>query len=80
MLSSLLAPRSGSDFANADDEGLKIGSRCRLSALGCKRLPGQVDNICTVVGSGKTKNQIRVKFDDSKTPQTLHRSYLDQSK
>jgi hypothetical protein len=54
-----------------------LGTRCRLSVLGAQRFPRGVNNYCTVVGKGKTKNQIRVKFDGEKTPQTLHRSYLE---
>ncbi|MDB5514291.1 MAG: hypothetical protein JWQ17_1049 [Tardiphaga sp.] len=57
-----------------------IGTRCRLSVLGAQRLPRVVNNTCIVVGNGKTKNQIRVKFAGEKTPQTLHRSYLEMAR
>jgi hypothetical protein len=57
-----------------------VGTRCRLSELGAQRLPRVVNNYCTVVGNGKTKNQIRVKFNGEKTPQTLHRSYLETAR
>jgi hypothetical protein len=61
-----------------DKEYLKAGSRCRLSARGLKSMPRQTQHVCTVVGVGKTGNQLRVKFDGSKTTQTLHRSYLEE--
>jgi len=56
---------------------IEIGARCRLSALGSQHMPRQTRSNCTVVGSGMTKNQVRVKFDGSKTARTLHRSYLE---
>jgi hypothetical protein len=59
-----------------DEEFLKAGSRCRLGALDSKHMPRQTRSYCTVIGVGKTKNQVQVKFDGSKTAQTLHRSYL----
>ena len=66
--------------SKADKEYLRVGSRCRLSSLGLKNMPRQTQHVCTVVGAGKTRNQIRVKFDGSKTAQTLHRSYLEETK
>jgi hypothetical protein len=41
-------------------------------------MPRQTQHVCTVVGAGKTGNQVRVKFDGSRTAQTLHRSYLEE--
>jgi hypothetical protein len=63
-----------------DEEFLKAGSRCRLSALGSKHMPRQTRSYCTVIRVGKAKNQVRVKLDGSKTAQTLHRSYLEPNR
>ena len=51
-----------------------IGSRCQVKANGSPRLQGRMG---TVVGWTQTKNGIRIVFDGSKSPQTLHRSYLE---
>src|SRR5258708_19231396 len=81
MLSQLIeqrkAPQTKSGLANTSEPLLKVGSRCRLSALGSKSIPRQVDNYCTVVGEGKTKNKIPVRFDGVRTAQTLHSTYLE---
>jgi hypothetical protein len=60
-----------------DEEFLNAGSRCRLGALDSKHMPRQTRSYCTVIGAGKTENQVRVNFDGSKTAQTLHRSYVE---
>lgn len=59
-------------------EEIKVGMRCRLSALGLKKMPRQSRLDGTVVGVGRTINQVRVRFDGYKSAQTLHRSYLEE--
>jgi hypothetical protein len=65
-------------LTDSDNQILPVGTRCRLSVLGAKRNPRRGATHCTVIGSGSTKNQVRVKFDGETTPQTLHRSYLEK--
>jgi hypothetical protein len=78
---SLVAKPSGGRklLTDSDKQFLPVGTRCRLSVLGIKRFPRLADDHCTVIGKGKTKNQVRVKFVGKKTPQTLHRSYLEMA-
>ncbi|XIA62290.1 hypothetical protein ACFIOY_21995 [Bradyrhizobium sp. TZ2] len=65
------------DGANRCKQDFAVGSLCRLSALGLKNMPRQSQRVCTVVGFGKTRNQVRIKFAGAKAPQTLHASYLE---
>ena len=64
--------------SKCDNEDLRIGSRCKLSELGRKNMPRHARQVCTVIGIGKTRNQVRVMFDGSKNAQTLHRSYVEE--
>jgi hypothetical protein len=59
-------------------EEIRVGMRCRLSTLGLKNMPRQTQHDCTVVGVGRTRNQVRVRFDGYKSATTLHRSYLEE--
>jgi hypothetical protein len=63
---------------DSDEQVLPVGTRCRLTGLGAKRNPRRIATHCVVIGIGSTKNQVRVKFDGETTPQTLHRSYVEQ--
>ncbi|MDN5005269.1 hypothetical protein ACFQZO_30895 [Bradyrhizobium sp. GCM10027634] len=55
---------------------LAVGSRFRVKSLGkySKRLDGRTGR---VVGFAHTRNALRVILDGQKSPQTLHRSYLE---
>jgi len=55
---------------------LAVGSRFRVKSLGkhSRRLDGRTGR---VVGFAHTKNALRVILDGQKSPQTLHRSYLE---
>jgi hypothetical protein len=66
------------DATEERQERIKIGMRCRLSAIGLKHMPRQIQHHCTVIGVGRTKNQLRVRFDGYKSATTLHRSYLEE--
>ena len=55
--------------------GLRLGARVRMSPLGRERHPGCGDGEGTIVGSGSPSSW-RVKFDDRKTIQAIHKDYL----
>jgi len=57
--------------------GFAIGSRCRLSSLGISRSPRTKVRLGTVVGKGHSANSIRVLFDGSTTPVSLHKKYIE---
>ena len=54
---------------------LRLGARVRMSPLGRERHPGDSDREGTIVGSGSPSSW-RVKFDDRKTIQAIHKDYL----
>jgi len=54
------------------------GERVRMSKLGAERCPRIADKHGTVVGGGYYNTVIRVLFDDSKSPVSLHRDYLEK--
>jgi hypothetical protein len=56
--------------------GLFHGARVRMSPLGRERHPKYGDREGVIVGSGSPSSW-RVKFDDRKTIQAIHRDYLE---
>lgn len=56
--------------------GLFHGARVRMSQLGRERHPKYGDREGLIVGRG-TPSSWRVKFDDRKTVQAIHRDYLE---
>jgi len=52
------------------------GARVRMSRLGRERHPRYGDREGLIVGSGSPSSW-RVKFDDRKTVQAIHRDYLE---
>ena len=52
------------------------GARVRMSPLGRERHPKYGDREGLIVGSGSPSSW-RVKFDDRKTIQAIHRDYLE---
>jgi hypothetical protein len=54
------------------------GLRVRMSKLGAERCPRIADKHGTVVGGGCYNTVIRVLFDDSKSPVSLHKDYLEK--
>lgn len=54
---------------------LRLGARVWMSPLGRERHPGYGDREGTIVGSGSPSSW-RVKFDDRKTIQAIHKDYL----
>ncbi len=55
---------------------LFYGARVRMSRLGRERHPKYGDREGVIVGSGSPSSW-RVKFDDRKTIQAIHRDYLE---
>lgn len=56
--------------------GLFRGARVRMSQLGRDRHPKYGDREGVIVGSGSPSSW-RIKFDDRKTIQAIHRDYLE---
>ena len=52
------------------------GARVRMSRLGRERHPKYGDRQGVIVGGGSTSSW-RIKFDDRKTIQAIHRDYLE---
>ena len=55
----------------------KIGDRVKLSAVGRKRSPRMSAAPGTIIGLAKTTSSAKVLFDERKTANTLHFSYLE---
>ena len=55
-----------------------IGSRFKMSALGAARSPRLADKEGIIIGYGRVNSSIRVLFDGSKCPISLHRDYIEQ--
>jgi hypothetical protein len=60
-------------------EGLDIelGSRFQLTQLGAKRCSKCIGQAGIIVGFSRANGSIRVLFDGTKTPRSLHRSYIE---
>jgi hypothetical protein len=59
-----------------DDTELKPGLRIRLSALGKARSPRMKTHTGVIVGEPHGRG-VRIILDGSKTPITLHKSYIE---
>jgi hypothetical protein len=57
---------------------IAMGTRFRMSALGAARSPRLAKKEGTVIGGSRLNNSIRVLFDGSKSPVSLHRDYVEQ--
>ena len=57
---------------------IAIGARFRMSALGAARSPRLAKKEGTIVGCSRLNSSIRVLFDGSKSPISLHRDYVEQ--
>jgi hypothetical protein len=55
-----------------------IGARFRMSMLGAARSPRLAKKEGTIVGASRLNSSIRVLFDGSKSPISLHRDYVEQ--
>jgi hypothetical protein len=57
---------------------IAIGSRFKMSARGAARCPRLANREGIIVGRSRFNSSIRVLFDGSKSPTTLHRDYIEQ--
>ena len=57
---------------------IAIGARFRMSVLGAARSPRLATKEGTIVGCSRLNSSIRVLFDGSKLPISLHRDYVEQ--
>jgi hypothetical protein len=57
---------------------IAIGARFRMSALGAARCPRLAKKEGNIVGASRLNSSIRVLFDGSKSPISLHRDYVEQ--
>jgi len=60
-----------------EDSELKPGMRIRLSALGRARSPRMKVHTGVIVGLTDGSEGVRVMMDGSKSPITLHESYIE---
>ena len=58
------------------DTELEVGARVRLSVLGKARCPKMKTDTGVIVG-GPIGRGVRILFDGSKTPITMHKSYVE---
>jgi len=61
-----------------EEESLRVGDRVRLSELGRQRMPRNRATTAKVVGFGRSDTRIRIVFDGSRYPVSLHVSYLEK--
>jgi hypothetical protein len=54
-----------------------IGTRIRMSPLGAARCPRLAGKEGTIIGRGCYRSIVRVIFDGSKSPISLHRDYIE---
>lgn len=62
----------------AEEEYYRVGDRVRLSELGKERMPRNKATTAKVVGYGRSDTRIRVVFDGSAYPVSVHVSYLER--
>ena len=58
-------------------DSLKIGSRCRLSALGSKRCRKLKSRTGIIVGISATGSSFRIVLEGRRQPVTFHASYIE---
>ena len=63
---------------SAEKEYFRIGDRVRLSELGRQRMPRNKTTTAKVVGFGRSDTRIRIVFDGSRYPVSIHFSYLER--
>ncbi len=65
---------------SSEEEYFRIGDRVRLSALGRQRMTRNKATTAKVVGFGRTDSRVRIIFDGSSYPVSIHVSYLERDK
>lgn len=63
---------------SAEQEYYRIGDRVRLSELGRSRMTRIRATTAKVIGFGRSDTTIRVVFDGSSYPVSIHVSYLER--
>lgn len=63
---------------SGEDQHYRIGDRVRLSELGKQRMTRSRTFTAKVVGFGRSETTIRVVFDGSSYPVSLHASYIEK--
>jgi hypothetical protein len=63
---------------SAEQEYFRVGDRVKLSDLGMQRMPRNRSTTAKVVGFGRSDTRIRIVFDGSRYPVSLHTSYLQR--
>lgn len=61
-----------------EQEYFRVGDRVRLSQLGRERMPRNKSTTAKVVGFGRSDTRIRIIFDGSRYPVSIHTSYLER--
>lgn len=65
---------------SAEEESFRIGDRVRLSELGKKRMTRNRTTTAKVVGYGRVDTRVRILFDGSSYPVSIHVSYLERDR
>ena len=65
---------------SAEQEYFRIGDRVRLSELGKSRMARNRASTAKIVGFGRTETTIRIVFDGSNYPVSIHASYLEKDR
>ena len=60
-----------------DKVEIPIGARVKMSSLGAARCPRLAGKKRGAVGGGLYPSTVRIIFDGSKTPKSLHRDYVE---
>ena len=63
---------------STEQEYFQVGERVRLSQLGKERMPRNKSTTAKVVGFGRSDTRIRIVFDGSRYPVSIHSSYLER--
>ena len=63
---------------SAEEVLFRKGDRVRLSDLGRKRMSRNRATTAIVVGFGRSETTIRIVFDGSSYPVSIHASYLER--
>ena len=63
---------------STEEEYFRAGDRVRLSELGRKRMTRNRATTAKVVGYGRTDTRVRIVFDGSSYPISIHVSYLER--
>jgi hypothetical protein len=62
----------------AQSTSLVTGMRIRMSELGAARCPRIAEKTGVIVGRSQQNSSVRVLFNGSRSPVSLHRDYVEQ--